>query len=331
MFHKLITLACGASLALAAGHAGAAQSGAQGFPDKPVKIIVAAGTASSPDSIGRLVAEKLTEKWHQPVVVENAPGLGGIIGAERASRAAPDGYTLLISTIGAMAVGVSIMDKMPYDPVKDFSPVTMVMTMPNLFVVHPSVPVKNVGELIAYIKQHPDKLRYGHPGVGTTPHLSAELLKEMTNVDMQGIPYKASSQMTTDFLAGQYEVLFHNASVLLPHIKAGKATLMGITSPKRIAALKDVPTVDEAGGDLKGFAVHAWWGMYAPAGTPGDIVKKISADVSSVLAQPDVTRWIEERAGSVGGGSPEDLGAYQAAETEKWRNLIKKANIKPAS
>lgn len=327
MFNKLIASAC-AGLALATGCASAAQPGAQGYPDKPVRIIVAAGTASSPDSISRLLAEKLGERWHQPVVIENAPGLGGIIGTERASRATPDGYTLLVSTIGAMSVGVSIMDQLPYDPVKDFEPVTMVMTMPNLFVVHPSVPVKNLGELLTYIKQHPDKLRYGHPGIGTTPHLSAELLKQMTNIEMQGIPYKTSSQMTTDFLAGQYEVLFHNASVLLPHIKAGKATLMGITSPKRVAALPDVPTVAEAGGSLKGFAVHAWWGMYVPAGTPADIVKKISADVSAVLAQPDVTRWVEERGGSVGGGSPDELGAYQAQETKKWHDLIEKAHIK---
>ncbi|MBO9356793.1 tripartite tricarboxylate transporter substrate binding protein [Bordetella petrii] len=327
MFKKLLGLTL-ASLTLAAGNAAAAQSGAQGYPDKPVRIIVASGTASSPDSISRIVAEKLSAKWGQPVVIENAAGLGGIIGTERASRANPDGYTLLVSTIGAMAVGVSIMDNLPYDPVKDFEPVTMIMSMPNLFVVHPSVPVKNLGELITYIKQNPGKLRYGHPGIGTTPHLSAELLKQLTNIQMDGIPYKASSQMTTDFLAGQYEVLFHNASVLLPYVQSGKATLMGITSPKRVPSLPDVPTVAEAGGGLKNFAVHAWWGLHAPAGTPDAIVQKVSADVSEILAQPDVTKWIEERGGQVGGGTPDELRQYQADETAKWRDLIKKANIK---
>ncbi len=326
MFNKLIRLAI-ISLALTTGAAGA-QSSVQGYPDKPVKIIVAAGTASSPDAISRLLANKLSQKWGQPVVIENVAGLGGILGAERAAKHAPDGYTLLVSTIGAMAVGSSIMDNLPYDPVKDFEPVTMTMTMPNLLVVHPSVPVKNLRELIDYAKKNPDKLRYGHPGIGTTPHLSAELLKQMTNIQMQGIPYKSSAQMTTDLLAGHYEVLFHNSSVMLPHIKAGNATLLGITSPKRIADLRDVPTIAEASDDLKGFAVHAWWGMYAPAGTPGDIVQKVSADVSSILAEPEVTRWIEERGGAVGGGTPQELRAYQAEETRKWSDLIKKADIK---
>lgn len=318
-----------AGLTLALGNAAlAAQPDAQGYPDKPVKFIVASGTASSPDSISRLVAEKLSAKWGQPVVIENAAGLGGIIGTERASRATPDGYTLVVSTIGAMAVGVSLMDNLPYDPVKDFKPVTMLMAMPNLFVVHPSVPVKNLQELVAYVKQNPGKLRYGHPGIGTTPHLSAELLKQMTGIQMEGIPYKASSQMTTDFLSGQYEVLFHNASVLLPYVKAGKATLMGITSPKRVRALPDVPTVAEADTELADFSVHAWWGLHAPAGTPDAIVQKVSKDVAEILAQAEVTKWVEDRGGEVGGGTPQDLRDYQAAETEKWRKLIKEAGIK---
>ncbi len=318
------------SLTLAVGTTATAQSqpDTPKFPTKPVKIMVAAATASSPDAIGRLLADKLGAMWGQPVVIENVAGLGGILGTERASREPNDGYTLLLSTIGAMAVGTSIMDKLPYDPVKDFEPVTNAMSMPNLLVVHPSVPVKTLSELITYAKQNPGKLRYGHPGLGTTPHLSAELLKQLTDIQMQGIPYKSSAHMTTDLLAGHYEVLFHNSSVLLPHIRAGKATVLGITSPKRVPSLPDVPTVAEASDDLKDFAVHAWWGLYMPAGAPAGIVEKVSADVSSILAQPDVTRWITERGGAAGGGTPESLRTYQAEETQKWRDLIQKANIK---
>lgn len=328
MLQKAIKLML-ASSALAMGASATAQSGAEGYPDRPVKIMVSSGTASSPDSISRMIAEGLTKKWGQPVVVENVPGLGGIIGTERAARQTPDGYTLLLSTIGAMSVGVSIMDNLPYDPVKDFEPITNTMAMPNLLVAHPSVPVKTLGELISYVKENPGKLRYGHPGIGTTPHLSAELLQEMTGIKMQGIPYKTSAQMTTDLLAGHYEILFHNSSVMVPHIEAGSVTPLGITSPKRTASLPDIPTVAEASDELKAFQVHAWWGLYAPAGTPSGIIQKVNKDVSAILKQADVTRWIEERAGTVGGGTPEELRAYQAAETSKWRDLIEKADLKP--
>lgn len=328
MRKNMIKLALASSV-LALSTTAVAQTDAAGYPDRTVKIIVAAGTASSPDSITRMIADGLTKKWGQSVVVENAAGLGGIIGAERASREKPDGYTLLLSTIGAMAVGVSIMDKLPYDPVKDFEPIINTMAMPNLLVTHPSVPVKTLSELVDYVKKNPGKLRYGHPGIGTTPHLSAELLQDMAGIKMQGIPYKTSAQMTTDLLAGHYEVLFHNSSVMVPHIAAGSVTPLGITSPKRAQSLPDIPAISETGDALKTFEIHAWFGMYAPAGTPKDIVNKINKDVAAILAEPKVTDWVVERGGTIGGGSPEDLRDYQAAETEKWRNLIEKADLKP--
>nr|WP_281068748.1 tripartite tricarboxylate transporter substrate-binding protein [Ramlibacter agri] len=274
------------------------------------------------------MATKLTFAWGQPVVIEDIAGLGGIVGTERAAKATPDGYTLVISTIGAVAVGQSMMDKMPYDPVKDLAPISLVMSMPNLLVVHPAVPANNLRELIAYAKQNPGKLRYGHPGSGTTPHLSAELLDEMAGIKMMGIPYKSSSQMMTDLLGGHYEVLFHNSSVVLPHAKAGAARILAITSAERNATLPDIPTVAEAGG-LKGFAVNAWWGLYAPAGVPAELVAKISADVATALAQADVKSWVEQQGGVPGGGTPQSLRNFQAAETRKWHDLVKSANIKP--
>jgi len=328
MLKKAIKLML-ASSALALGATATAETGAEGYPDRPVKIMVSSGTASSPDSIARMIADGLTKKWGQPVVIENAPGLGGIIGTDRAARQEPDGYTLLLSAIGAMSVGVSIMDNFPYDPVKDFEPITNTMSMPNLLVVHPSVPVKTVAELVDYIKKNPGKLRQGHPGLGTTGHLSGAMLQDMTGVKMEGIPYKTSAQMTTDLLAGHFEVLFHNSSVMIPHAESGRATALAITSPKRAASLPDLPTVSESLPELEGFEIHAWWGLYAPAGTPKAIIDKVNKDVAAILKQPEVTKWIEERAGTVGGGSPEELRAYQASETKKWGDLIERQGLKP--
>ncbi|MFM7532154.1 MAG: Bug family tripartite tricarboxylate transporter substrate binding protein [Rubrivivax sp.] len=324
MWTRLLALA---GLVLAASPA-LAQGAAAGFPNKPVKLIVAAPAGSSPDAISRQLAARLNALWNQPVLVENVVGLGGITGTDRAAKQPADGYTILLSTIGAMAVNVSMMEKMPYDPVKDLAPITLVMSMPNLLVTHPSVPANNLRELIEYAKRNPGKLRFGHPGSGTSPHLAAELLNLQAGIRMQGIPYKSSAQMMTDLLGGQFEVLFHNSSVVLPHARSGAARLMGISSAERMATLADVPTVAEAAG-LPGFAVTAWFGMYAPAGTPADILAKLNADAVSVLARPDVKGWIEQQGGVVGGGTARALADHQAAETRKWRELIRSANIKP--
>lgn len=314
-----------ASLALTVVTLLSATASAQDYPSRPVKLIVAAAAGSSPDAMSRQLANALSARWHQPVVIENAVGLGGVIGTERAAKQAPDGYTLLVSTSGAMSVGGSLM-RLPYDPVKDFQPLAMMMYMPNLLVVHPSVPAKTLAELIAYGKQNPGKLRYGHPGVGTTPHLSAELLKDMTGLDMQAIPYKSSAQMASDLLAGHYEVLFHNSSVMLPHVQSGSARPLAATGAQRVPALPEVPVVAET-EKLKGFEVTAWWGIYAPAGTPAGLAAKLNADIDAVLKQPALVNWIKEQGGSVGGGSQLELRDYQAAETRKWRELITKANI----
>lgn len=331
MFHTMFRRACSAcraclGVALAATALGAAAQGTA-YPSKPVKLMVAAGTASSPDAIARLLANHLGAAWKQSVVVENVPGLGGITGTERGARQPADGYTLVLSTSAGMSVGSSILEKMPYDPVKDFEPIALLMQLPNLLVVHPSVPAKNLQELIAYAKQNPGRLRYGHPGGGTTPHLSAVLLNQSAGIQMEGIPYKASSQMTTDLLAGHYEVLFHNSSVLLPHVQAGAARAMGITSAQRTPQLPEVPTVAEA-GKLPGFEVSAWWGLYAPAGTPPAILAKVGADVAAALASPEIKGWIEKQGGQAGSGSAQDLREFQAAETRRWRDIVKNAQIK---
>ena len=314
--------------ALLMGAASLSSAMAQTFPTKPVRSVAPYSPGSGPDAVMRILSDKLSRSWGQQLVIDNKPGANGFIAISDAKRAAPDGYTVLQADNTHMALAPHLFKQLPYDPVKDFAPITLLMSMPNLLVVHPSVPAKNVKELIAYAKQNPGKLRYGHPGNGTTPHLSAELLNQMAGLKMEGIPYKSSAQMMTDLLAGHYEVLFHNSSVVIPHARAGGARILAITSAERTASLPDVPTLAEA-GNLPGFSVNAWWGLYAPAGTPPDIVNKASADVSAVIAQAEVKNWIEGQGGIPGGGAPQTLRAHQAAETARWREIVKAANIKP--
>jgi tripartite-type tricarboxylate transporter receptor subunit TctC len=301
---------------------------AQGrFPEKPVRMIVPAPPGSGPDSLGRLLGTKLGEIWGQSVVVENVVGAGGAIGHERGARAAPDGYTMTMGLIGPMSVTVNFGEKMSYDPVKDFAPVTLLITLANVLAVHPSVPAKDLRELIAFAKQNPGKLRYGHPGSGTSNHLSAEQFNMMAGIRTMAIPYRASSQMTTDLLGGHIDMMFHNAPVVLPHVKTGALRGIALTSAQRNSAAPDLPTLAEAG--VPGYEVTSWYAMYVPAGTPRPIVTRLNADIARVLAMPDVKSWIESQAGVPGGGSPEELAAFQAAETAKWATLVKAANIRP--
>jgi tripartite-type tricarboxylate transporter receptor subunit TctC len=234
---------------------------------------------------------------------------------------------MLMGLIGPMSVTVNFGEKMSYDPVKDLAPVTLLITLANVLAVHPSVPAKDLRELIAYAKANPDKLRYGHPGSGTSNHLSAEQFNLMAGVRTQAVPYRASSQMTTDLLGGHIDMMFHNAPVVLPHVKTGALRGLAITSAQRNAAAPDLPTLSEAG--VPGYEVTSWYAMYVPAGTPQPIVARLNADIARVLAMPDVKSWIESQAGVAGGGSPEQLAAFQAAETAKWATLVKAANIKP--
>jgi tripartite-type tricarboxylate transporter receptor subunit TctC len=305
---------------------GAANAQAR-FPDKPVRMIVPAPPGSGPDSLGRMLGAKLADMWGQPVVVENVVGAGGAIGHERGARATPDGHTLLMGLIGPMSVTVHFGEKMSYDPVKDLAPVTLLITLANVLAVHPSVPVKDVRELIAYAKQNPGKLRYGHPGAGTSNHLSAEQFNMMAGISTSPVPYRASSQMTTDLNGGHIDMMFHNAPVVLPHVKTGALRGLAITSAQRNPSAPDLPTVSEAG--VPGYEVTSWWAMYVPAGTPQPIIGRLNADIAKALALPDVKNWIESQAGQAGGGSPEALAAFQAAETAKWGTLVRAANIKP--
>lgn len=327
MIHKLLRpLWCAVLAAGLAGASGVALGQAR-YPDKPVRMIVPAPPGSGPDAIGRLLGAKLTEAWGQSVLVDNVVGAGGNLGHDRGAKAPADGYTLLMGLIGPMSVSASLGVQMPFDPVKDLAPVTLLIRLANILAVHPSVPVKDLRELIAFAKANPGKLRYGHPGSGTSNHLSAEQFNMMAGIKTSGVPYKASSQMTTDLLGGHIEMMFHNAPVVLPHVRSGALRAIAITGPQRDAAAPDIPTLNEAG--VPGYEVTAWYAMYVPAGTPAAIIARLNTDIAKALALPEVKTWIGAQAGVGGGGSPEALAAFQAAETVKWRNLIKAADIKP--
>ncbi len=317
----LISLFAAACLALSAPAALA-----QAFPSKPVRLIVPAPPGSAPDFLSRLIAPKLTDTWGQPIMIDNVLGAGGNIGTDRVAKSPADGYTLLFNTIGPIGVNISMYSNLPFDPVKDFAPITLVAKVPNILVVHPSVPVKSVQELIAYAKQNPGKLRYGSPGSGTSNHLSAELLKLMAGIDMLHIPYKSSAQMTTDILGGQIEVVFHNAPVLLPHVKSGTLRGLGITSAKRNPSAPELPSIAEAG--VPGFEVTAWFGFMAPANTPPAVVNKIHADVVKAMALPDVRERMLAQAAEPVGSTPREYAAFIATEITKWAKVVNESGAK---
>lgn len=298
----------------------------QAYPSKPVRVIVPAPPGSAPDFLSRLLASKLGDMWGQALVIDNVVGAGGNIGTDRVAKAPADGYTLLFNTIGPIGVNVSLYSKLPFDPVKDFAPITLVAKVANILVVHPGVPVKSVQELISYAKQNPGKLRYGSPGSGTSNHLSAELLKLMAGIDLMHIPYKSSAQMTTDILGGQVEVVFHNAPVLLPHVKSGALRGLGITSATRNASAPELPTIAEAG--VPGFEVTAWFGFMAPANTPAAIVNKVHADVVKAMALPDVRERMLVQAAEPIGSTPQEYAAFIATEIVKWAKVVKLSGAK---
>ena len=297
------------------------------WPEKQVKMIVPAPPGSAPYGQIRLISQKLSEMWGQPVIVENIVGAGGTIGTDRVAKSAPDGYTFLYNTIGPIAVAESLMGpgKLPYSPLKDFAPVSLATKTPNWITVHPSVPANNIQELIALAKKNPGKLRYGTAGPGTTQHLTGELLNLVEGIQLVGIPYKSSAQMTTDGLGGQIEILIHNTPVLLPHIRAQKLRPLAITSNKRSPAEPQIPTMIESG--VKDFEITAWFGFLAPTGTPRPIIDKLSKDVAKVLAMPDVNKRIVDQATEVVGSTPEQYAAFIKSETAKWKDVIIRAKM----
>ena len=316
-----------AAIAALAALAAAPAAHAQGaYPNKPVRIVVPFPAAGTTDILARAAGQKMSEAWGQPVVVDNRPGAGGNIGAELVAKSANDGYTLLMGTVGTHAINASLYAKMPYDHVKDFVPIVLVAGVPNVLVVHPSVPANSVQELIAYGKANPGKLNFASSGSGTSIHLAGELFKVSTGVQMQHVPYKGSAPAVSDLLGGQVQLMFDNLPSALPHIKAGKLKALAVTSNARAPALPDVPTIAEAG--VPGFEASSWFGLLAPAGTSRDVVTKVNAEVAKWLASADAKEKLTAAGANVAGGSPEDFARHIAAETAKWAKVVKDSGAK---
>jgi tripartite-type tricarboxylate transporter receptor subunit TctC len=297
------------------------------YPNRPVRIVVPFPAGGTTDILARAVAQKLTESTGQPVVVDNRPGAAGNIGAELVAKAPPDGYTLLMGTVGTHAINASLYPKMPYDHVKDFVPIILVAGVPNVLVINPSVPVNSVQELIAYAKANPGKLNFASSGSGTSIHLSGELFKTMTGVSMAHIPYKGSAPALVDLTGGQVQLMFDNLPSALALIKAGKLKALAVTSTQRASVLPDVPTVAESG--LPGFEASSWFGLLAPAGTPKDVIIKINGEVAKWLATPEAKEKLASQGAIVAAGlTPDDFARHIAAETTKWSKVVKDSGAK---
>jgi len=255
------------------------------------------------------------------VVIDNRPGAGGNIGSDAVAKAPPDGYMLLMGAVGTHAINASLYKKMPYDAVKDFAPVILVATVPNALVVHPSVPAKSVKELITYSKANPGKLNFGSSGNGTSVHLSGELFKSLTGIDMQHVPYKGSGPAMTGLLGGEIQMMFDNLPSAIQHIKSGKLRPLGVTSAKRSPALPEVPTIAEAG--VPGYEATSWFGVLAPAGTPRDIVGRLNGEINKILELPDTHKRLEEQGAEPAGGTPDQFAALIGREIPKWAKVVK--------
>jgi tripartite-type tricarboxylate transporter receptor subunit TctC len=293
---------------------------AQPYPSKPVRIIVNFPAGGVADIYARIIGAKVQESWGQPVVVENRTGGGGNIGADAVAKSAPDGYTLNMSAIGPHAVNVSLFSKMPYDPVKDFAAIALVLEAEGLLVVHPTVPASNVAELIAYARANPGKLTFASAGPGTASHLAGELFKTMAKVDMLHIPYKGNVPAITDLLAGQTSLLFATMPTVLPHAKAGKLRAIATLGSERSAATPELPTIGEA---LKGFEVNNWIGLFAPAGTPPEIVRRWNGEVMRVMQSPDIQARLPVDGARFAPNTPEQFSAFVKSEIAKWAPVVK--------
>jgi len=312
----------GAALAatLAAAAFGAA---AQGFPSKAVRLVVTFPPGGAPDILARLFADKA--QLGQAVVVDNKPGAGGNIGADMVAKAPPDGYTLVMGTVGTHSINGSLYSKMPYDMVKDFAPVAHVANAPNLLVVNNDLPVKTVAELIAYMKANPDKLSFGSPGVGTSVHVSGELFKSMTGTKMTHVPYKGRQFAIPDLVGGQIQLMFDNMPSALPMAREGKIRALAQTTATRSAAAPDVPTVAET---VPGFEATTWFAVFAPAGTPKDVIARLNAEMQRVFKLPDVVEKMKTLGLEPWISTPEELARYQATEITKWAKVVKESGAR---
>ena len=301
-----------------------------GWPNKPVHIVVPFAPAGTTDILARALAPELGKALGQTFIIDNKPGAGGNIGADAVAKAAPDGYTLLMGTVGTHAINAALYPKMPYDPVRDFVPIVLVAGVPNVLVMNPAQAaadeINSVADLIRYAKANPGKLNMASSGNGTSIHLSGELFKSLTGTYMVHFPYRGSGPALLDLIGGTMDLMFDNLPSALPQIKAGKLKALAVTSAQRSAALPDVPTVAEAG--VKGFEASSWFGLFAPAGTPADIVNRIQQETAKALQSPVLKERLLSQGAIPGGQSPAEFARFIAAETKKWAQVVKVSGAK---
>lgn len=302
-------------------------SGQQAWPSKPVHWIVPYAAGGFADIRARKIGVELAKALGQPIVIENKAGAGGVLGTDAVAKAAPDGYTVGMGNLAPLAVNVSLMKKLPYDPQKDLSPVILIETSPLILTAGLGLPAKNVRELIALAKAKPGQLAFASSGVGGAHHLSGEMLRQASGIDIIHVAYKGGAPAASDLLAGHVPMMFEMGYAALPSIKAGKIRALAVTSAKRLPILPEVPTMMEAG--VPGFESYNWQGVIVPAGTPREIVDRLNRELNAILAQPLTREFIASTGSEAGGGTPEAFGAFIRSETEKWGKVVRQAGIRP--
>lgn len=317
---KTIVIAVGAAL-LALGTPAQAQS----WPAKPIRFVVPFTPGGGNDTIARLIGQKLSASLGQQVVIDNRAGAGGTIGAEAAARSAPDGYTMFLAGVATHGINPNLRAKMPYDPVKDFEPVSLIASAPLIVVVHPSLPVRSTKDLVALAKAKPGELTYASNGAGGSSHMAVELFNMMTGTKMLHIPYKGLSPALTDLISGQVQVMFSSAVAMLPQVKTGRLRAVAMTGAKRSPALPDVPTVAESG--VPGYETGSWYGVVVPAGTPRPIVQRLAQEIVGISRSPEINQRLVEDAAIPVGSTPEEFGAFIRSELARWAKVVKQGRI----
>jgi tripartite-type tricarboxylate transporter receptor subunit TctC len=310
----IVALSCAATSALAE------------YPDKAVKIIVPYPPGGTTDILARVIAQRLGERLKQSFIVENRGGASGAIGTQAVAKSPADGYTLCMGTIGTHGINSALFKNLPYDAVKDFAPITIVGITPNVLTVHPSVPAKNLQELLALARAKPGTLNFGSTSPGGSPHMAGELFKTMANIDIAHIPYKGAGPMLIDLIGGQIQMGFDNMPSSIGHIRSGKLRAIAVTTAKRWPGAPDVPTMAESG--LPGYEVSAWFGLLAPAGTPKPVVDLLYKNIGDLLKQPDMVKQLFELGAEPGGNTPEAFARYIAADVEKWTRVVAATGVK---
>jgi tripartite-type tricarboxylate transporter receptor subunit TctC len=295
------------------------------YPSRPIRLIVPFAAGGGNDTVARLVSQRLSVGLGQPLVVDNRPGAGGVVGAELAARATPDGYTLFLGGVGSHAINPSLHAHLPYDPIKDFAPVSLLASAPLILVVHPSVPVTSVKELIALARARPGQLNYATNGNGSSSNLAAAMFSSLAGIDMVHIPYKGLSPALTDLLSGQVQLMFSSVVAILPHVQAGKLRALGVSGTKRLSLMPELPTIAESG--LTGYQTSSWYGILAPAGTPPEFVRRLHAEIVKVLGEPEVRKALADEGADAVGDSPEEFASFIRSEIERLGALIKASAI----